>query len=972
METITLDLFSNQTNTASVSDKIFVLTRDGVLVYMDSVLLVNSTILMNDNMAMYSENCLEQYNKHNYNLTEEMIPVITLDVDEDCLPKSNVDTPTDFINLINFNKKYNIVTDYSYKHKWINTIKQDIRNNIKEFGYILDKNHTSINRSTLIRLKFTCELFENNKRQEELKDIERNDGVHISKYRQIGIDAYNFDTIRSPPRSPPRTPVQNDSTSPAASSSNDIVIDLNTIKINFHNRSTSYLLEECGVNLRSFVESNFDKINEYYAIKLKEQSTDRKLLYLEIPDNLYISRQGQCKSDVPNKFSFAQFQDMPELLEKNSSTKEDINGYKKTDSGAIISEIQKSFSRENGGDIDKAGTPTTEGNKMINFVPITKQYFELENKDYQNQTFLNFLVQILTYDNVTKKLKKIIKDIIKLFSLDYKMYYTVLNNTRSFNLIIDEIRLLKSNFKEVFIKSALIYGYNEELTSRFKNNVSPRIIFSNHIIHGEYESSTLIDCLINKDYSYNPFTVSTLSNSDKYPCNMLNKPYEMIGKRGIYNIQQFKRNLSIYSEKLIDNIFVNNHFNGLPLAAVCGSAITACSIQTPMDSWSDDSCNIYYKNDYCKDEEIASSSSNSSTYNVDYARKFTGKEVYFEYCYPSRKSSNIFIGSEIPINDLINSSTDFQKSKYDEFIKNEGIISEQGGEFSDIDIIVDVLVLLKKNNIELYNTVIKDFPEVTDADPAEISISKSLDSMNHFETIKRSEMFEKFNDIISDQMMIYVQNIIKNAKINNTPVYCLPYVEKIDGKAGCRFKIRGFAKDIEIFPSINISLSIMSFHLSCVRAYYDGDDVKMFPSFISTAYTSFINFPYAVYSKRRNVVEIIMKYYQRGFSFNLTERENYIVNKYINISSRTNGKFPSNGSVEYWDKLKAREPSIYNKQHNKTDFWRTMCDQGLHYGLSLNKNIFKRTNNIRYFYKNGHLKQQLNCRELINRVSTLY
>ena len=73
--------------------------------------------------------------------------------------------------------------------------------------------------------------------------------------------------------------------------------------------------------------------------------------------------------------------------------------------------------------------------------------------------------------------------------------------------------------------------------------------------------------------------------------------------------------------------------------------------------------------------------------------------------------------------------------------------------------------------------------------------------------------------------------------------------------------------------------TVSRFHLGCVRAYYDGDNVYMTPSCI-TAHLTGMHLDIKYVSSVRNPVEIDMKYRARGFSRILSLRELKVFTNY--------------------------------------------------------------------------------------------
>lgn len=85
--------------------------------------------------------------------------------------------------------------------------------------------------------------------------------------------------------------------------------------------------------------------------------------------------------------------------------------------------------------------------------------------------------------------------------------------------------------------------------------------------------------------------------------------------------------------------------------------------------------------------------------------------------------------------------------------------------------------------------------------------------------------------------------------------------------------------DFEIFPikKDDFMNTVGQFHMPCVRAYYDGSNVYLTPSCISSHMT-FMNIDYKYFSGTKDPIEIINKYRMRGFGtfLNKTEIINYV------------------------------------------------------------------------------------------------
>ncbi len=96
------------------------------------------------------------------------------------------------------------------------------------------------------------------------------------------------------------------------------------------------------------------------------------------------------------------------------------------------------------------------------------------------------------------------------------------------------------------------------------------------------------------------------------------------------------------------------------------------------------------------------------------------------------------------------------------------------------------------------------------------------------------------------------------------------------------FELFSIAKD-------DFMTTVSNFHMPCVRAYYDGSNVYMTPSFI-TAHLTFMNIDYKYFSGSKDPINIINKYRMRGFGVWLNQKE---IDTYIKYCYE----------VPFWNKL---------------------------------------------------------------------
>nr|QBK88631.1 MAG: uncharacterized protein LCMiAC01_03090 [Mimivirus LCMiAC01] len=107
-----------------------------------------------------------------------------------------------------------------------------------------------------------------------------------------------------------------------------------------------------------------------------------------------------------------------------------------------------------------------------------------------------------------------------------------------------------------------------------------------------------------------------------------------------------------------------------------------------------------------------------------------------------------------------------------------------------------------------------------------------------------------------------------------------------------KFKIKSphLKHDIEVFKIKydEIFSCVSRFHLPCVRTYYDGNNVYMLPSCVTSIMTH-INIDYKYFASRKDPITIINKYRIRGFGTMLNDKERKHMVTY-------------NGNVDEWKK----------------------------------------------------------------------
>lgn len=113
-----------------------------------------------------------------------------------------------------------------------------------------------------------------------------------------------------------------------------------------------------------------------------------------------------------------------------------------------------------------------------------------------------------------------------------------------------------------------------------------------------------------------------------------------------------------------------------------------------------------------------------------------------------------------------------------------------------------------------------------------------------------------------------------------------------------KFKVKSKKiKTIELFRSKTLDFfgMVAKFHLPCVRAYYQGNNVYMLPSCVSAMMTG-VNIEYKYFAGVRDPIDIINKYRMRGFGILLSDQERKHMAYYNNHIQSFGGMFHVSGT----------------------------------------------------------------------------
>lgn len=160
---------------------------------------------------------------------------------------------------------------------------------------------------------------------------------------------------------------------------------------------------------------------------------------------------------------------------------------------------------------------------------------------------------------------------------------------------------------------------------------------------------------------------------------------------------------------------------------------------------------------------------------------------------------------------------------------------------------------------------------------------------------------------------------------------------------------------------------VNTFHLPCVRAYYDGSNVYMTPSCVS-AHLTFMNLNYKYVAGTKDPLDIINKYRMRGFGTFLNKIEIKLYFKYISKNKFWNNlfNFDIKNNKTYKNVLgflnlnhKLFHPRLYNAEHfNNNQNIRFIDSEQFNYVQIENNNEFD------YIIYKNYLKKKYNCLDL--------
>jgi len=139
---------------------------------------------------------------------------------------------------------------------------------------------------------------------------------------------------------------------------------------------------------------------------------------------------------------------------------------------------------------------------------------------------------------------------------------------------------------------------------------------------------------------------------------------------------------------------------------------------------------------------------------------------------------------------------------------------------------------------------------------------------------------------------MYVNDFVEN-KVNSSDNLLLIKISE-----GIKFKVNSdnLLHSLEIFrvKDKDFFSTVARFHLPCVRAFYDGNNVYILPSCITAMLTGY-NIDYKYFAGIRDPIDIITKYRIRGYSTIINPTEKQHMAYYCSSIDKWNGLFKIDG-----------------------------------------------------------------------------
>jgi hypothetical protein len=493
-------------------------------------------------------------------------------------------------------------------------------------------------------------------------------------------------------------------------------------------------------------------------------------------------------------------------------------------------------------------------------------------KSGKKRTFYSSHVDKISFEYISELFDNILSEKQK-----YDMLHNMLVSKEYCHLIINNKSLLQKSkaifdkYKHVFkytVGYAWLTLYLEECLARSRAVKDSRFVFDIHTA-----SELPVFPYIYSDLKQNPYITVLIDNIELPDHNTYGLSYrENYDGYGITNIETFKRRFNIFASgnaniDILDGINWTNF-------AVSGSLITAC----------------LQKRSQLLDAHVKMNNNNEDIGFQSFIKKYYGES---DIDLMSNQTNIIdFLNSVQDVYNLLqkNLNATIEDMRYesvktfaisitkyffecylDDFNKTYGFTKTKE-EFESMTEEMIFKLYIYQKYIEVKNIITKKLitgDNIKNKFVTEYFIPNSYQNMNIY--VVDSDNYDNYNN--NDTDIIYYLNDLGKAVPQKDNKLVIKFSENVRYKLFCKnTKIEMFRiRDKDFFGTV------ARFHFPCVRAYYQGNNVYILPSCITSMMTG-LNIEYKYFAGIRNPVDIINKYMQRGFGVLLNKFE---INKLI-------------------------------------------------------------------------------------------
>lgn len=506
---------------------------------------------------------------------------------------------------------------------------------------------------------------------------------------------------------------------------------------------------------------------------------------------------------------------------------------------------------------------------------------ERKEQDYLNDMFkeektdynINLYYYINRNNTITNEEILLIYNNIPTEYLQYSFISNLLCTRTHCHLILNNQKLLEIT-RPIFEKYNIVFKYligYAWLSFTIEERINKKIKDDDKIVFDIDSANKLpIYPFSYDDINQNPYACVLIDNklmNLENNCTSMNMIKNYNKYYGVCDSKEFERRLKI---------FINgNEENGLldlidwNYSAITGSAMVACGMKYnplyslyKMDKNQDiltqaDLNNYYYHNYLDSDVDLLIKSDNFMNNGfLDIVERLVDKCINYD---KKTVINNIHTASIILSEELINNELDNLKN----ILEKDDITSDYI--FKNLDNIKIKEYFYdkyyfpwkKEQSLKITNRSIVYTEYLKEVSKEEFRLYKLKYDIKEYEQTKLD--YEKY---------IYMRDIYKENEIDSNKLVC-KLTESI------RFKISVPNKRvIEVFKSKNNNFmpTISNFHMSFVRAYWNGYTVKCLPSYITSMMIQ-LSTDYKYFASIRDPIDIINKYRSRGFGIILNNEE---------------------------------------------------------------------------------------------------